>query len=400
MYTRALIFLAQQLKNFVSANELRNVSSANLTSSSKSRSELPSDSSENSNYHQQVADIPVSTNYITTKTNTLLNICSQNENIIVERFGRFSWIQGPGLFLAIPWIDKLKYVVDMRELTLPIPKQHSITQDNVSLELEGVVYFKFSDPYKSVYGVSNTLYAVAQFTQAAMRAVVGKNTLDEMFHKREEMNSYISDALKEIVEPWGITVLRYEITDITLSKVLTEVMSRQASAERKRREDVLHAEALKRGQILESEGLKEKLINQSLGNKIKVENEALAFAQSVKIRAEADKIKAVLEAEGKAKALEIVANVLESNEGKNAAGLELARGYLGEFGKIAQKSHSIIIPKDSGNIAGIITKALQVAQFNLNQKKDGHSTSNLNEDENEGKIHSKKAENIIPMIKK
>lgn len=310
-----------------------------------------------------------STDFITNGHNTLINICSQNELVLVERLGKYSWTQGPGLFFSIPFIDKLRKV-DIRELTMAVGSQHSITQDNVSLHLGGVVYFQVTDGYKCIYGVSNAKFALGQFSQAAMRAVVGKNTLDEIFHKREEINNYILNTLKEIVQTWGITVLRYEITEVKVSDDIRDAMSRQASAERKRREDVLHAEALKRSQILESEGLKEKLINESLGNKTKIENEALAYAEAVKIKAEAERQRMVMEAEGKAKALEIVAKALEIKDGKNAASIELAKEYIEQFGKLAEKSNSIVIPEDINNIAGFVTKALQVAQFNLNNNEE------------------------------
>ena len=196
----------------------------------------------------------------------------------------------------------------------------------------GVVYFQFTDPYKCAYGVSNPVYAVVQYAQSAMRAIVGKNSLDEIFHNREDMNKYILQTLKDTVQTWGITVLRYEITDVDVAQEIKDAMSRQASAERKRREDVLHAEALKRSQILESEGFKEKLINESLGNKIKIQNEAVASADAVKIKAEAEKLRLILEAEGKAKALEIIATALNQTDGKNAASLELSRNYIDQFG--------------------------------------------------------------------
>ena len=335
---------------------------------------LNSSMNQNQNVRQAVAesaqyqdlDYSVqSKDMISPKINKIVNICSQNENIIIERFGKFLRVQGPGLFLSIPYIDKLKYCIDIRELTIPVYPQHSITQDNVSIHMGGVVYFQFTDPYKCAYGVSNPVYAVVQYAQSAMRAIVGKNSLDEIFHNREDMNKYILQTLKDTVSTWGITVLRYEITDVDVAQEIKDAMSRQASAERKRREDVLHAEALKRSQILESEGFKEKLINESLGNKIKIQNEAIASGDAVKIKAEAEKLRLILEAEGKAKALEIIATALNQTDGKNAASLELARNYIDQFGKIAEKSNSIIIPEDLNNVSGFISKALAVAQFNM-----------------------------------
>ena len=371
--------LIMNTKNFIALVKIfRQLSSESNKTTRQSSNEFtrPNQVSQDADYDLKSQEI------IRPRINKIVNICSQNENIIIERFGKFLRVQGPGLFLSLPYIDKLKYAVDSREITIQVDPQHSITQDNVSIKIGGVVYFVISDPYRCAYGVSKPVLAVVLYAQSAMRAIVGKNTLDEIFHNREEMNRYILQTLKDIVKSWGITVLRYEITDVNVAQEIQDAMSRQASAERKRREDVLHAEALKRSQILESEGFKEKLINESLGNKIKVENEALAFATSVKIKAEAEKLRLVLEAEGKATALDIIAKALDKNEGKNAASLELAKNYIDQFGKIAEHSNSIVVPEDLNNISGFVTKALSLVKFSLNNT-DSTSFLGKNTESNE-----------------
>lgn len=305
-----------------------------------------------------------SSKYITkNRFNTIINMCQQNEDIVIERLGKFSRLQRSGLFLAFPFIDKIRYVFDNRELTIPIEPQHATTQDNVTLSIAGTVYIKFVDPYKTAYGVSDPIYAVSQFAQSAMRAVVGKHALDEIFHNRVGLNDYIIKALEEGVKSWGIAVLRYEITDIVVSSEIRDAMLRQASAERKRREDVLHAEALKRSQILESEGLKQKLINESEGRKIQVENEASAEANSIKIRADAQKYEIVLNAQARAEALQIIGQKLTTQEGQNAAQIQLAGKYIEEFGKIIGKSNNVIIPKDINDIGGVVAKAMSIAKM-------------------------------------
>lgn len=304
------------------------------------------------------------------RINCLLNICNQNENIVVERFGKFYSLKKPGFFFAIPIIDKLKYVLDIRELTIPIAPQHSITQDNVSLNISGVIYIKIDDPYKTSYGVSEPIFAVSQFAQAAMRAVVGRHTLDDIFHNRSQLNEYIINNLKDGLETWGIKILRYEITDIEVNKDIREAMSRQANAERKRREDVLHAEALKKSQILESEGFKQKLINESEGKKIQVENEALAEANSIKITADAQKYNIVTQATAKAEALRIIGEQMNSESGIKAAQLDLAANYIKEFGKIVGQSNSIIVPSDANDINNIIVKAMSISGLMNKEVKD------------------------------
>jgi regulator of protease activity HflC (stomatin/prohibitin superfamily) len=307
--------------------------------------------------------------YISTRPNFILNICNQSDNIVIERLGKFHKIQKPGIFLAIPILDKLRYVIDIRELTISIEPQHSITQDNVSLSIAGVVYIKIVDAYKMAYGVSDPIYAVSQFAQSAMRSIVGKHTLDEIFHKRDQLNEYIIESLKVAIEAWGIQILRYEITDIMVNNDIKDAMSRQASAERKRREDVLHAEALKKSQILESEGHKQKLINESEGRKIQVENEASAFASSVRIKADALKYEAIKQAEAVSETLRIVGDQLQTEEGKNAAQFKVATKYVEEFGKVIEKANCVIIPSDVNDITGIITKAMSITNL-LGKKND------------------------------
>ena len=251
----------------------------------------------------------------------------------------------------------------MREITIAIDPQHAITQDNVSLDIGGVIYLKFEDPYKASYGVSDPIYAISQFCQSAMRSVVGKNSLDEIFHKRETLNDYIINSLKDAVSSWGASILRYEITDIHVANDIRDAMSRQASAERKRREDVLHAEALKRSQILESEGFKQKLINESEGRKIQVENEALASSNSIKINGEAMKFAAIKQAEGISESLKLLGTELNDVNGQKAAHIMIASKYIEEFGKIVGKSNSIIVPSDVNDISGFITKAIGISSF-------------------------------------
>ena len=263
----------------------------------------------------------------------------------------------------------------MREITVPIDPQHAITQDNVSLDIGGVVYMKFEDPYKASYGVSDPIFAISQFCQSAMRSIVGKNSLDEIFHKRETLNEYIINSLRDAVSSWGALVLRYEITDIHVAHDIREAMSRQASAERKRREDVLHAEALKRSQILESEGFKQKLINDSEGRKIQVENEALASANAIKINGEAAKYAAVKNAEGICESFKLMGAELSNVTGQKAAQYMIAQKYIEEFGKIVGKSNSIIVPSDANDISGFITKAIGISSF---VKVDGNDADKAN----------------------
>lgn len=148
-------------------------------------------------------------------TNTVLNIVPQGHKYIVERFGKLYSIQDSGLFLAIPLVDNIAYVVDMRERALDIPPQSAITRDNVSVEVSGNLFVRFYDAEKAAYGALNPLYSVTQHAQSAMRSAIGEMELDEILHGRARLNSMIKGSLQEAAEPWGLEIRRYEITEIT-----------------------------------------------------------------------------------------------------------------------------------------------------------------------------------------
>lgn len=210
------------------------------------------------------------------KNNTLLNVCPQGSMMVVERLGKFSRVHSGGWFIAIPILDNIRFVVDMREKAMKIAPQSAITKDNVHVHVSGNLYCQFVDAELAAYGSNNPLYAVKQHAQSAMRAAIGELELDEILHARAQLNDMIRKAVLESAKAWGLDIKRYEITEITPDKFITEAMDKQAAAERDRRKKVLDAEGDKRSQELESEGQKIKLKNESEGMLIKITNEAEA----------------------------------------------------------------------------------------------------------------------------
>eukprot|EP01006_Ploeotia_vitrea_P032022 TRINITY_DN642_c0_g1_i2.p1 TRINITY_DN642_c0_g1~~TRINITY_DN642_c0_g1_i2.p1 ORF type:complete len:353 (+),score=48.74 TRINITY_DN642_c0_g1_i2:114-1061(+) len=292
------------------------------------------------------------------KKNTIINICGQNEEMIIERFGKFHRKQKPGVFACVPLIDRIPYRVDMRELTIPVHPQSAITKDNVSVELGGNIYIQFVDSYKAAYGAYQPIYAVSQHAQSAMRAIVGDTTLDELFHRRNEMNTYILQSLEAAAEAWGIKVHRYEITTVHTDPKIHDAMNKQAAAERQRREDVLHAEATKRTLILESEGKKEKLINESEGHKIETINKASADAEALRLSADAHRYQQEQEANGKAAALLEIGKALATEDGQHASRFTIAQKYLEEYGKIVNGSNTVVLPSNCDNVVDMVTKGM------------------------------------------
>jgi len=218
------------------------------------------------------------------KRNTGFNVCPQGSRMVIERLGKFHDTKDGGWFVAIPFVDQIRFVVDMREKALNITPQSAITKDNVHVHVSGNLYCQFVDAEKAAYGSKNPIYAVKQHAQSSMRAAIGELELDEILHARARLNQIIKSTIQESAQAWGIEIKRYEITTVTPDKFITEAMDKQAAAERHRRKKVLDAEGDKRAAELESEGVKIRMKNESEGMLIKMTNEA-----------EAAKIKATVE---------------------------------------------------------------------------------------------------------
>ncbi len=204
--------------------------------------------------------------------------------MVIERLGKFHDTKDGGWFVAIPFVDQIRFVVDMREKALNITPQSAITKDNVHVHVSGNLYCQFVDAEKAAYDSKNPIYAVKQHAQSSMRAAIGELELDEILHARARLNQIIKSTIQESAQAWGIEIKRYEITTVTPDKFITEAMDKQAAAERHRRKKVLDAEGDKRAAELESEGVKIRMKNESEGMLIKMTNEA-----------EAAKIKATVE---------------------------------------------------------------------------------------------------------
>ena len=162
---------------------------------------------------------------------------------VVERFGKFSSVLEPGLNFIIPFVDRVAYAHSLKEEALAIPNQMAVTSDNVTLQIDGVLYVRTEDPYKASYGVSDPLFAVTQMAQTTMRSELGRMSLDQTFKDRETLNTAIVLAIQSAAVSWGVQALRYEIRDIQAPKSVKESMDKQAEAERRKRAQVLDSEA-------------------------------------------------------------------------------------------------------------------------------------------------------------
>ncbi|KAF2893891.1 hypothetical protein ILUMI_12284 [Ignelater luminosus] len=284
-----------------------------------------------------------------TPLNTILMFVPQQEAWIVERMGKFHRILEPGLNILIPIIDRVKYVQSLKEIAIDVPKQSAITSDNVTLNIDGVLYLRIVDAYLASYGVEDPEFAITQLAQTTMRSELGKISLDKVFRERENLNVSIVDAINKASEAWGITCLRYEIRDIKLPTRVQEAMQMQVEAERK-----------KRAAILESEGVREADINVAEGKRQAriLASEAERQEQINKATGEASAILSI--AGARAEGLKLVANSLSNSQGSSAAALAVAEQYVQAFNKLAKNNNTLILPANAGDVSNIVAQAMSI----------------------------------------
>jgi len=286
----------------------------------------------------------------------------QNRAYVVERFGKYHSTKVAGLNFIVPFIDRVSANRSLKEQAVDIPSQGGITKDNISLTVDGVLYFRVLDPYKATYGVDNYIFAVTQLAQTTMRSELGKMELDKTFEERDQLNANIVEAINQASSPWGIQVMRYEIKDIVPPASIMDAMEAQMKAER-----------VKRAQILESEGDRQAAINVAEGQK-----------QAVVLAAEADKSQQVLRAEGEAKAIIAVAQAqaealrevgeaANTTEGQKAIQLDLATKAIEAKEAIARESSVVLLPDSGSGAANVVAEAMTIIN-SLNQKQGQPST--------------------------
>lgn len=287
--------------------------------------------------------------FIVTAFFKTLTIVPQKHAYIVERLGKYSDTLGAGLHILIPFIDRVAYKHTMKEQSIDVPPQSCITMDNITVEVDGVLYLKVVDPARASYGIDNYLFAAIQLSQTTMRSVMGKLDLDKTFVERETINSAIVDAVDKASDPWGIKVTRYEVKNITPPQSIKDAMEKQMRAEREKRALIAESEGQRQAKINRSEGLKQEAIAVSEGEKQKRVNEAEGRACEIERVAKAT-------AEG----IRQISKAINEPGGRDAVNLRIAEQYIGEFGKLAKMNNAMIIPSNLADVAGIIKAATSV----------------------------------------
>ncbi|KAI9814366.1 MAG: hypothetical protein M1827_003221 [Pycnora praestabilis] len=283
--------------------------------------------------------------------NTIIRFVPQQTAWIVERMGKFNRILEPGFAFLLPFLDRIAYVKSLKEAAIEIPSQSAITADNVTLELDGVLYTRVFDAYKASYGVEDAEYAIGQLAQTTMRSEIGQLSLDHVLKERAALNTNITQAINEAAQEWGVVCLRYEIRDIHAPEGVVAAMHRQVTAERS-----------KRAEILESEGQRQSAINIAEGRKQSVilASEALKSEQINMASGEAEAI--LLKAKATANGIDAVARSIAQGKesAQGAVSLSVAEKYVDAFGKLAKEGTSVVVPGNVGDIGGMIASAMAV----------------------------------------
>lgn len=295
-----------------------------------------------------------------------VKVVPQSETRVIERLGRFNAVLSPGLNFIIPFIDRPKTiytrrvetaiggrtvvrnsattVIDLREQVYDFPSQQVITRDNVTTEINALLYFQITDPKKAVYEIDNLPNAIEKLTQTSLRNVIGELELDETLTSRDTINSKLQNILDDATNKWGVKVNRVELQDITPPESVRMAMEKQMQAERNRRAEILNAEGRKQSLILQSEGEKASQINT-----------AEAHKQAEILRAEGEARAIILNAEAEAEAIRRVAQAVTQTQTDPATYI-LAMKYIDTLREMTsgKDNKTVYIPYEASSVLSSI----------------------------------------------
>ncbi|HCN31111.1 MAG TPA: paraslipin [Verrucomicrobiales bacterium] len=270
-------------------------------------------------------------------------VVPQRNAFVVERLGKYSRTLDAGFHVLIPFLDSVVAKHSLKEQVIDVPSQMCITRDNIAIEIDGVLFLQVLDPAKATYGVTNYFMAASQLAQTTLRSEIGKMELDRTFEERDNINANIVDALDKACEPWGVKVMRYEISNINPPQSVKDALEKQMRAERERRAQVAMSEGDREARINVAEGHKQEAIKQSEAVKIRQINEAEGKAREIELLAQAT-----------AQGIALIAQAINTPGGKDAVSLRVAEQYVTEFGRLAQHTNTMIIPSNLSDIGGVV----------------------------------------------
>ena len=278
-------------------------------------------------------------------------VVPQQNAFVVERLGKFNRKLDAGFHILFPFLDKVAYKHTLKEQAVDIAEQICITNDNVQVGVDGVLYMQVLDPARASYGIGNYMFAISQLAQTTLRSEIGKIALDRTFEERGTINSNVVSELDKASDPWGVKVLRYEIKNINPPHDVLSAMEKQMRAEREKRAVVLTSEGVRDAKVNEAEGEKQRVIKESEAAKTQQINEA---------QGEAEAILAV--ATATAEGLRKVANAVIDQGGAEAMQLRIAEQYIGEFGNLAKTGNTFVVPANLADLTSMMALATDIAK--------------------------------------
>ena len=276
-------------------------------------------------------------------------VVQQSKAMVIERLGAFQAVWGVGLHVKIPFIDRIARRVNLKEKVLDYPPQPVITKDNVTMQIDTVVYFQITDPKLYCYGVEQPMTAMETLTATTLRNIIGDLELDQTLTSRDVINTRMRSILDEVTDPWGIKVNRVEVKNILPPQDIQSSMEKQMKAERDRRQAITQAEGQKKSAILIAEGEREAAVLRADAEK-----------QAAILRAEAEKQSAILKADGEAQAIRTVQQALADslamlNQNAPSEHVITLKG-IESMEKVADgKATKIIIPSQMQGLAALAT---------------------------------------------
>lgn len=269
-----------------------------------------------------------------------IKIVPQGREYTVERLGRYTRTLTPGLAFLTPFVESVGRKVNMMEQVLDVPQQDVITKDNVSVQVDGIVFIQVMDAAQAAYRVDNLNFAITQLSQTNLRTVVGSMDLDEVLSQRDQINSRLLSTIDHATNPWGVKVTRIEIKDLVPPPDITNAMARQMKAERERRAVITEADGERQAAITRAEGAKQAAILEAEGRREAAFRDAEARERSA-------------EAEGKATTL--VSEAIAKGD-VNAINYFIAQKYVEAFAELARspQQKTVIVPADMAGITGSI----------------------------------------------